>query len=138
MTTPELRDGLILAARSAQRHAYAVYSNYQVGVGIQSASGEIYSGCNVENVSYGLTICAERVALFAAVAQGHREFKGLALVTPDGSPPCGACLQVLAEFCNDLPIWLVGAEHDGNIEEVQLHALLPRRFAGGPATGGAN
>src|SRR5439155_15659346 len=104
------------------------YSRFVVGAAIRTASGEIFVGCNVENVSYGLTICAERAAVFSAVAAGHRQFNALAVVAEGGATPCGACRQVLAEFCHDLPIYLVDAARPDRIEEVRLRALLPRAF----------
>jgi cytidine deaminase len=89
----------------------------------------VFSGCNVENVSFGLTICAERAAVFSAVAAGERRFTALALVTADGGAPCGACRQVLAEFCDDLPIVIANASDLANAARVTLNALLPHRFA---------
>ena len=91
-------------------------------------SGAIISGCNVENASYGLTICAERVAFGTAVAAGHRRFHALAIATSGGHPPCGACRQFAAEFCDDLPILLIDADHPGHITESNLRDLLPGRF----------
>ena len=90
--------------------------------------GQIISGCNVENASYGLTICAERNAVFAAVAQGHRQFQAIALATTGGATPCGACRQVLAEFCDDLPILIVDVEQPNRVTETSLAVLLPGRF----------
>lgn len=120
-------DELMAAARAARARAHAPYSRFQVGAALQCADGAIVAGCNVENASYGLTICAERVAVAAAVAQGHREFKGLALATSGGVTPCGACLQVLAEFCDELPIWLIDVDHAA-VRATTLGELLPGRF----------
>src|ERR1700754_816758 len=89
---------LIQAAAGVAQHAHAPYSNFHVGAAVQTASGEIFTGCNVENASYGLTICAERAAVCAAVAAGHKEIVAVAVVTSGGHSPCGACRQVLSEF----------------------------------------
>ncbi len=91
-------DELVSAARAAREKAYAPYSRYQVGAAVQTVEGRVFTGCNIENASYGLSICAERTAIFAAVAAGAREITAVALVTADGGTPCGACRQVLAEF----------------------------------------
>ncbi len=108
--------------------AYAPYSNFAVGAAILTTTGAIITGANVENASYGLSICAERAAVFAAVAAGHRDFTALAIATSGGASPCGACLQVLAEFCKDLPILLIDADNRRAVNEVSLAALLPGRF----------
>ena len=89
---------LISQAAQAREHAYAPYSRYAVGAALLTRSGRVYTGCNVENASYSLTLCAERVALFKAVSEGEREFQAIAIVTSNGGSPCGACRQVLAEF----------------------------------------
>lgn len=117
------------AAHAARGRAYAPYSNYAVGAALVGATSRVYQGANVENASYGLTICAERAALFAAVAAGERTFQALVVVTNDGGSPCGACRQVLAEFCDDLPIWLVAADGALAPRLCTLAALLPDRFA---------
>ena len=123
----EQRQQLIEAALDARQRAYARYSNFAVGAAVVASDGQLNSGCNVENASYGLTVCAERVAIFSAVAAGKREFVALAVATDGGDPPCGACRQVMAEFCDDLPILLVNAQ-DGQVVETMLGELLPRRF----------
>ena len=129
--TPE---ALQAAALAVQQHAYAKYSQFRVGAALATPGGAIFTGCNVENSSYGLTICAERVALFAAVAAGEQEFTGLAIASPGGVMPCGACLQVLAEFVNELNIWLVDSEQKVSVRETSLGRLLPERFKfNGPA-----
>lgn len=127
MLTPEIEQSLLTAAAEVRRRAYAPYSQYHVGAALLTAEGQIISGCNVENASYGLTICAERAAVFSALAQGHQRFAALALVTADGAAPCGACRQVLAEFCNDLPL-VIADESLANRRHTTLAALLPERF----------
>ena len=126
--TDEQKQALIAAAREARLRAYAPYSNFQVGAALLTGSGRIVTGCNVENASYGLTICAERVAVSAAVAAGECRFEGLAVATSNGSTPCGACRQVLAEFCSDVPIVLIDTDRDAVVGEVRLDDLLPQRF----------
>ena len=103
-------DRLVLAAREARERAVAPYSNFKVGAALEAADGTIITGCNIENASYGLTICAERVAMFKALSDGHRRFTRIAVVadTVDPTPPCGACRQVLWEFGQDLEIVLAG------------------------------
>src|SRR5262245_57129050 len=101
---------LIAAACAARKNAYAPYSQFLVGAALQIVDGDIITGCNVENASYGLTICAERVAIGTAVAAGRREFTAIAIASANGCTPCGACRQVLAEFCADLPIFLVAVD----------------------------
>ncbi len=118
---------LVAAAQQVRRNAYAPYSQFAVGAALLGTSGRIHVGCNVENASYGLTICAERNALFAAVAAGERAFVALVVAAHDAEVfPCGACRQVLAEFCDDLPILIVG--EDGKRQETSLRALLPHAF----------
>jgi cytidine deaminase len=130
MPTDRLREeDLIQAALAVRQRAYAPYSKFQVGAALLSATGEIFLGCNVENVSYGLTQCAERAAITAAVALGQREFTLLAIASPGGVSPCGACRQVLAEFCADLPILLIDADQAQAIIRVNLAKLFPSRFS---------
>lgn len=119
---------LIEAACAARQQAHAPYSGFRVGAALATAAGRIFSGCNVENASYGLTICAERVAVASAVAAGYRDFTALAVAASPAAPPCGACRQVLAEFCRELPILLVDAEDPQHVREVLLSRLLPERF----------
>ena len=123
-----LKQQLLTAAIDARQQAYAPYSKFLVGAALLTEDGQIISGCNVENASYGLTICAERNAVFTAVAQGHRKFQAIALATVGGATPCGACRQVLAEFCDDLPILIVDVEQPDRVTETSLAVLLPGRF----------
>lgn len=127
MTEPA-RDELIHAALDAQQRAYCPYSNFPVGAAVRTASGKIFQGVNVENVSYGLTICAERVAAAAAVAAGEREFTDIAVVSNGGATPCGACRQFLAEFNPNLRIIMVDALHQDHGYQSSLAVLLPSRF----------
>jgi cytidine deaminase len=124
------RDELIQAALHAQTRAFCPYSNFPVGAALRTASGRIYQGVNVENASFGLTICAERVAASAAIAAGEREFTQIAVVSRTGVSPCGACRQFLAEFNPDLPIVMIDSLKPGEIYETTLTVLLPGRFEG--------
>ncbi len=121
-------DALIEAARQARERAYAPYSHFPVGAALLSASGQVWSGCNVENASYGLSICAERVALFTAVAAGQRDLVALAVIadTPGPVSPCGACRQVLAEFNPEMQVILANLKGDVRVTTVQ--DLLPGAF----------
>lgn len=111
-----------------RERAYAPYSAYQVGAALRDERGEIFVGVNVENVSYGATICAERAAVLAMIAGGGTRISALAVVTRDGGPPCGMCLQVLGEFAGpDLPIAI--SDEQGNVSETRLGDLAPRLFA---------
>ncbi len=128
-------DALREAAARALQRSYAPYSGHRVGAALETPAGRIHTGVNVENASYGLTLCAERVALFKAVSEGDREFRRLAVVSEGVPPlPCGACRQALAEFAPDLRVLVQG--RDG-AEERSLSELLPSPFqlekAGGPA-----
>ncbi|MDP6556529.1 MAG: cytidine deaminase [Pirellulaceae bacterium] len=120
---------LILAAVAARKNAYATYSCFPVGAALLATDGRVFTGCNVENVSYGLTMCAERVAIGNAVAHGCQSFQAIAIATEGAASPCGACLQVLAEFCEQVTI--VMTDKDGqSVRTVTLQAMLPDRFAG--------
>jgi cytidine deaminase len=116
---------LIREASKARTRAYAPYSKFAVGAALLTSTGKIFAGCNVENVSLGLTICAERAALAAAIAQGCRDFEAIAVVTDSNRPafPCGACRQVLAEFNPKMKV--VAANAAGEIERSSLNELLP-------------
>jgi cytidine deaminase len=124
------RDELIRAALDAQTRAFCPYSNFPVGAALKTASGKIFQGVNVENASYGLTICAERVAASAAVAAGERDFTAIAVVSRGGVSPCGACRQFLAEFNPGLPIVMIDSLQPNTVHEASLADLLPGRFEG--------
>ncbi|HEV2617789.1 MAG TPA: cytidine deaminase [Candidatus Acidoferrales bacterium] len=119
---------LIAAARQAREHAHAPFSEFRVGAAVRTKSGRTFSGCNVENASYGLTICAERVAIFKAISEGEREFDAIAVVTDADAltPPCGACRQIIWEFCGDVPVILANLK--GKVERESSSKLLPRPF----------
>lgn len=125
---PEQQKQLIIAACNHRLRAYAPYSKFLVGAAVLTAGGEIFGGCNVENASFGLTICAERVAFCAAVAAGFQQFAGLAVATTGAHAPCGACRQFAAEFCDDLPVLLINADMPTEVFESRLRQLLPGRF----------
>ena len=123
---------LLTAADQARLHAHAPYSNYQVGCALLTAEGSVVTGCNVENASYGLTICAERVAIGSAVAAGKTRFSAIAIVAGDGPAPfpCGACRQVLSEFGSaGLPIHIASSGRLEEYETTTLGALLPHAFS---------
>jgi cytidine deaminase len=125
----QLPEDLLQAALEVRQQAYAPFSEFLVGAALRTSSGETFRGCNVENRSYGLTNCAERVALGAAVAAGFREFDALVIATSGGVLPCGACRQVLVEFCQQLTIFLIDVDKDpqttGFSQSVELAELLP-------------
>ena len=118
---------LIQAAKDATRHAYIPYSHYPVGAALLASDGTVYAGCNVENSSYPVTICAERVALVKAVSEGRRSFDLLAVVTPNAGSPCGMCRQMLYEFSPNLRVVLANREGEIAYDGV-LSELLPRGF----------
>ena len=122
------RDRLIETALAVRERAYAPYSDFRVGAAIETASGDVFAGCNVENASYGLTLCAERAAVCAAVAAGHREFVACAVATPRGAMPCGGCRQFLAEFADRLAVLIIDADSGQLVAETDLTALLPHAF----------
>jgi cytidine deaminase len=121
-------DALITAARQARENAYAPFSNFRVGAAVRANSGRIHTGCNVENATLGLTCCAERVAIFKAVSEGERGFDAIAVVTDVDrlTPPCGACRQIIWEFCGDVPVVLANLK--GKVEEETAAKLLARPF----------
>ncbi|WP_022846720.1 MULTISPECIES: cytidine deaminase [unclassified Desulfurobacterium] len=119
---------LLGVAKENIKNCYAPYSNFRVVAAIETKEGKVYTGVNVENASYGLTMCAERVALFKAVSEGVRDFLKILIYSPDGMPyPCGACRQVLSEFCNR--DFLVVVASDERIEKFTLGGLLPHSFS---------
>ena len=119
---------LLEAALEARKNAHAPFSHFQVGAAIESADGRIFTGCNVENATYGLTVCAERVAVFKAISEGARKFTRIAVAadTETLTPPCGACRQILWEFCGDAELTLVNLQ--GKTETFRLKDLFPRPF----------
>lgn len=125
----EIREKLIAAACEARQNAYAPYSQFMVGAAILAEDGRLYTGVNVENASYGLTVCAERTAVGTMVAGGWREVRAVAVCTENGVTPCGACRQVLSEFVppeSDIPVWMIDGQ--GNRRETTLSSLLPDSF----------
>jgi len=123
------REALITAATAAQKQAYAPYSRFEVGAALLGTGGTIYIGTNVENASYGLTNCAERVAVGCAIADGERHFEALAVASVGGAAPCGACRQVLLEFAPQLSILLIDTGGKNQTVEVDLEALVPMPFS---------
>lgn len=123
----ELLDRLVDAATEASTHSYSPYSEFPVGAAVLTSSGRIYSGANIENSSYGATMCAERVAVFKAISEGEDRIEAIAVYTNAAALafPCGMCLQVLSEFAEDIPVVLAG---DGGMREYRLSELLPHRF----------
>jgi len=119
-------DPLLEAAITARSRAYAPFSDYPVGAALEAEDGTIFLGCNVESASYGLTICAERTAVTAAIAQGHRSFKRLAVASRNKASLCGACRQVIWELCGDIPITLI--DEAGNETVTSTGVLFPEPF----------
>lgn len=121
-------DRLVERARAARLGALAEYSRFKVGAALETSSGEIVTGCNIENATYGLTMCAERVAMFKALSEGHRSFRRLVVVadTPEPTPPCGACRQILWEYAGDVEVVL--ANLDGVTARHAMRDLLPGPF----------
>jgi cytidine deaminase len=116
------------AALAARQYAHAPYSHFLVGAALEDVTGQIHTGCNVENATYGLTVCAERVAVFKAVSEGVRKFARIAVAadTETLTPPCGACRQILWEFCGDIEVTLVNPR--GKTETLRMKELFPRAF----------
>lgn len=124
-------NNLIEAAIAARENAHAPFSKFRVGAALQDENGRIFTGCNVENATYGLTVCAERVAVLKAVSEGARNFVAVAVAadTDTLTPPCGACRQILWEFCGDVKLTLVNLK--GKSETFRLKDLFPRPFDAG-------
>ena len=123
-----MSDTLAQAALAARSHAHAPFSHFHVGAALEDETGRLHTGCNVENSTYGLTLCAERVAVFKAISEGARKFRRIAIAadTDNLTPPCGACRQILWEFCGDIPVVLVNPR--GKTETLQMKDLFPRAF----------
>ncbi len=121
-------ESLIQAAIQARERAHAPFSKFKVGAALEDETGNVFTGCNIENATYGLTICAERVAVFKAISEGARKFKRIAVVADTDSltPPCGACRQILWEFCGDAALTL--ANLTGQVETLSLKEIFPRPF----------
>lgn len=121
-------DHLICIATQTRDNAHAPFSNFRVGAALRATSGRIFGGCNIENATYGLTICAERTAIFKAISEGERGFDAIAVVTDTDAltPPCGACRQLIWEFCGDVPVILSNLK--GKTEVHQMRNLLPKPF----------
>src|SRR5947208_3504794 len=121
-------NALTQAALAARQNAHAPFSNFKVGAALEDDSGRIHTGCNVENATYGLTLCAERVAVFKAISEGARKFRRIAVAadTDTLTPPCGACRQILWEFCGNIQVTLVNLQ--GKKEKLQMKDLFPRPF----------
>jgi cytidine deaminase len=119
---------LLAAALAARQHAHAPFSHFLVGAALEDVLGRIHTGCNVENATYGLTVCAERVAVFKAMSEGVRKFRRIAVAaaTKPLTPPCGACRQILWEFCGDIEVMLVNPR--GKSETLHMKELFPRAF----------
>ena len=119
---------LTAAALAAREHAHAPFSKFRVGAALEAEDGRIYTGVNVENATYGLTVCAERVAVFKAVSEGARRFRRVAVAADTDvlTPPCGACRQILWEFCGDIEVTLVNVQ--GRTEVFRMKELFPRPF----------
>ncbi len=119
---------LVKSAKKVREKAFAPFSNFRVGAAVKTKSGKIFTGCNIESASYGLTVCAERVAIWKAVSEGETKFTNIAVVadTEELTPPCGACRQIIWEFCGDVPVTFANLK--GNIETVQMKELLPKAF----------
>ena len=125
---PDAPAALIAAALAARENAFAPYSKFRVGAAVEDIDGRIHTGCNVENATYGLTVCAERVAVFKAVSEGVRKFRRVAIAadTDRLTPPCGACRQILWEFCGNIELVLVNPR--GKTETHRLEDLFPKPF----------
>jgi cytidine deaminase len=123
-----MMDALLDAALEARQNAHAPYSHFRVGAALEDSAGRLHTGCNIENATYGLTLCAERVAVFKAISEGVRAFRRIAIAADTDilAPPCGACRQILWEFCGDIEVLLVNPR--GKTESHRLKNLFPRPF----------
>jgi cytidine deaminase len=121
-------DRLVIAARAAREHAVAEFSGFKVGAALETVTGVIITGCNIENATYGLTLCAERVAIFKALSEGHRQFTRIAVVadTESPTPPCGACRQIIWEFCGDAEVIMANTTEVKTL--MRMTDLLPLPF----------
>jgi cytidine deaminase len=128
LTTTEVQEAIIEAATGARNCALAQFSKFCVGAALEAEDGTIYTGCNIESAAYELTMCAERVTIWKALSEGARKFKRIAVVadTERLTPPCGACRQIIWEFCGDVPVVLANLR--GDTETLQMAWLLPRPF----------
>jgi cytidine deaminase len=135
MLTESEMEAMLAAATAVRQRAYVPYSGFAVGAALRAEDGTIFTGCNVENASYGLTICAERNAVFQAVAAGAQRFEAIAVVTSNGVSPCGACRQVLAEFSPHMTVILgstSGERHVFTLDQLLPAAFLPSQLPEGP------
>ena len=123
-----MNQALVDAALAARLNAHAPFSHFMVGAAVEAEDGRIFTGCNVENATYGLTVCAERVAVFKAISEGARKFRSIAVSADSKTlcPPCGACRQILWEFLGDVPLTLVNLE--GRTETMRISEIFPRPF----------
>jgi cytidine deaminase len=123
-----MTDPLIQCALAAREHAFTPYSHFRVGAAVEDDKGRVFTGCNIENASYGLTMCAERVAVFKALSEGTRKFSRIVVAadSPNLTPPCGACRQILWEFCGNARLTLVNLE--GQRQDMQIGDIFPRPF----------
>ncbi len=126
----KLIEQLIISAKEVKEKAYAPYSNFHVGAALLTADGEIYTGCNVENGSFSATNCAERTAIFKAVSEGKTAFEAIAVLADKAmTPPCGVCLQVMAEFCDPKTFQVILADEEGEYRVYKLYELMPVSFS---------
>lgn len=119
-------ESLINHARKAQAFSKSPYSNYAVGAALLTVNGDVIYGCNIESKAYPTTLCAERVAIFSAISQGHNNFSELAIITKDGAAPCGSCRQIISEYCGNIPIHF--ANEAGESQTMLMDDLLPLAF----------
>ncbi len=127
MIDNEMKKKLIEMADKAREHSYVPYSHYPVGAALLTKSGEIFTGCNIENSSFPVTVCGERCAIFKAVSEGFREFEAIAIVTNNGGSPCGSCRQVMCEFATGMEVICADNDHNITIDKTALE-LLPGAF----------